>query len=93
VVKVQEKLAEDHPSRLASQHDLATVYQANGQINEAVELLQRVVNLRRDRYAVTQASLVVSEELLEDMLQSKQLDGEPDTTSLGSPDTPLDAVS
>jgi tetratricopeptide (TPR) repeat protein len=46
VVKVEEKLAEDHPSRLASQHALASVYQANGQITEAVETLEHVVKGR-----------------------------------------------
>ncbi|KAF5610782.1 hypothetical protein F25303_14521, partial [Fusarium sp. NRRL 25303] len=41
VVKVQETiLAENHPNRLASQHELAGVYEANGQIAEAVELLE-----------------------------------------------------
>jgi tetratricopeptide (TPR) repeat protein len=35
--------AEDHPSRLASQHALASVYQDNGQIGEAVKLLEHVV--------------------------------------------------
>ncbi|KAK5699355.1 hypothetical protein LTS12_028461, partial [Elasticomyces elasticus] len=35
----KEVLADDHPSRLASQHVLAMAYQANGQIKEAVELL------------------------------------------------------
>jgi len=46
VVKVQEKLAEDHPDRLASQHVLAGVYRANGQISEAVEMLEHVVKVQ-----------------------------------------------
>ena len=45
VVKVREKLAEDHPSRLASQHALAGAYRANGQIDEAVEMLEHVVKV------------------------------------------------
>ncbi|OAL56071.1 HET-domain-containing protein [Pyrenochaeta sp. DS3sAY3a] len=44
VVKVQEKvLAEDHPNRLASQHELAGAYQADGRVNQAVTLLEHVV--------------------------------------------------
>ena len=40
------RLADDHPSRLASQHALACAYQANGQIKEAVQLLKHVVKTR-----------------------------------------------
>ena len=44
VVKVEETtLAEKHPDRLASQHALARAYQANGQVKEAVALLEHVV--------------------------------------------------
>ncbi len=32
-------LAEDHPDQLASQHELARAYKANGQVKEAVALL------------------------------------------------------
>ncbi|KIM94317.1 hypothetical protein OIDMADRAFT_184403 [Oidiodendron maius Zn] len=38
-------LAPEHPDRLASQHDLAVVYEANGQIKEAVALLEQIVNI------------------------------------------------
>jgi tetratricopeptide (TPR) repeat protein len=34
---------ESHPSRLVSQHELASAYQANGQIAQAVDLLEHVV--------------------------------------------------
>ncbi|KAI0454131.1 acyl transferase/acyl hydrolase/lysophospholipase [Xylaria acuta] len=48
VVSTQEKtLAEDHPSRLASEHQLAIAYQNNGQVLKAVELLERVVSIRK----------------------------------------------
>jgi tetratricopeptide (TPR) repeat protein len=40
IVNVRKKLAEDHPSRLASQ--LAGAYLANGQITEAVETFEKV---------------------------------------------------
>ncbi|PIG80618.1 kinesin light chain [Aspergillus arachidicola] len=48
VVIESELLAEDHPSRLTSQHALATAYEANGQINEAVKLLEYVVAIRTE---------------------------------------------
>ena len=38
-------LAEDHPSRLASQHALAGAYKANGQIKEAIAL-EHVVEIQ-----------------------------------------------
>ena len=45
-MKIREQtLAEDHPDRLASQHELAGVYQANGQVKEAVALLKEVVKI------------------------------------------------
>ncbi|KAI4166424.1 MAG: hypothetical protein LQ343_008060, partial [Gyalolechia ehrenbergii] len=41
VVQIRERtLAEEHPDRLASQHKLAIAYQANGQVKEAVTLLE-----------------------------------------------------
>ena len=41
VVQIEEQtLAEDHPDRLASQHALAGAYRANGQVKEAVSLLE-----------------------------------------------------
>ena len=46
VVKVREKLADDHPDRLVSQHELACAYEANRQVAEAVKLLQHVVKVQ-----------------------------------------------
>ena len=46
VVKVQENLAEDHPARLASQHELAGAYRANRQVDKAIELLEHVVKIK-----------------------------------------------
>ena len=34
-------MAEDHPSRLASQHALARAYRANGQVDEALGINER----------------------------------------------------
>jgi tetratricopeptide (TPR) repeat protein len=42
----QSKLAEDHESRLASQHTLAEAYEANGKVQSAVELLEHIVAIR-----------------------------------------------
>jgi hypothetical protein len=40
-VKIREQtLAEDYSSRLTSQHALAIVYEANGQVKEAMLLLE-----------------------------------------------------
>jgi len=39
-------LTDDHPDRLASQHALAGAYEANGQVEEAIQLLEHVVQVR-----------------------------------------------
>ena len=41
-----KRVAEDHPDRLDSEHSLACAYQDNGQVVEAVELLEHVVKVR-----------------------------------------------
>ena len=41
-----KKAAEDDSSLLASQHELAGAYRANGQVDEAVELLEHVVKVK-----------------------------------------------
>ena len=43
---LRQKLVEDHPGRLASQHALAVAYQANGQVKDAVKLLEHVVRMK-----------------------------------------------
>ena len=43
---MERVLAEDHPSRLASQHELAGAYQAIGRVSEAVKLLEQVVAIQ-----------------------------------------------
>ncbi|KAF1352876.1 hypothetical protein EJ07DRAFT_158900 [Lizonia empirigonia] len=48
VVKMHKTtLDERHPDRLASQHELAGAYRANGQTREAVELLAHVVKMHK----------------------------------------------
>jgi hypothetical protein len=59
-------LAEDHPDRLASQHELARAYEANGQDKEAIKLLEHVVSVKRKVMAEDHPSRLVSEELLID---------------------------
>ncbi|KAL8724130.1 MAG: hypothetical protein Q9166_008117 [cf. Caloplaca sp. 2 TL-2023] len=47
VVKIREQtLAEDHPSRLASQHELATIYWDLNRHNNAVHMMKHVVGIR-----------------------------------------------
>jgi tetratricopeptide (TPR) repeat protein len=48
---IRELMAEDHPDRLASQHELAGAYRANEQIKEAVELLKYVVDIESNSVA------------------------------------------
>ncbi|KAF6788721.1 phosphorylase superfamily protein, partial [Colletotrichum musicola] len=49
VVEVREEtLDEGHPSRLASQHNLAKAYQADGRVKEVIKLLEHVVEVREN---------------------------------------------
>ena len=48
VVKMRESLAEHDPNRLQSQHNLASAYQENGQIEKAVQILEQVVKFSED---------------------------------------------
>jgi hypothetical protein len=41
--QLETEIEENHPDRLALQHALALAYQANGQVKEAVQLLELVV--------------------------------------------------
>lgn len=47
----QQTLAEDHPYRLASQHALAITYRANGQVKDAVRVLEEVVWIEQQTLA------------------------------------------
>jgi transposase InsO family protein len=86
-------LAEDDHSRLLLQHHLAGAYQAKGQIEEVVTLLEYVVSLKRRRYVGTHPSRVMSEEVLEDVLESMQLAGDRDSTFTSSLGIPLEYAS
>ena len=57
-------LADDHPNRLASQHALAVAYEANGQIKEAIQLLEHVVAARKTTLADDHPSRLASQHTL-----------------------------
>jgi tetratricopeptide (TPR) repeat protein len=57
-------LAENHPSRLASQHELAGAYKANGQIAEAVKLQEHVVAVHETTLAENHPSRLASQHAL-----------------------------
>jgi hypothetical protein len=59
--RIRSKLAEDDPDRLAPQHALAGAYEANGQVKEAVTLLQHVVKVHRDILAEDHPSRLASQ--------------------------------
>ncbi|KAI9657384.1 MAG: hypothetical protein M1821_003066 [Bathelium mastoideum] len=48
---VKDNLKEDHPGRLASQHELVMAYRADGQIKKAVALLEQVVTIKEKTLA------------------------------------------
>ncbi|KAH6658045.1 hypothetical protein BKA67DRAFT_620116, partial [Truncatella angustata] len=59
-----QQLSEDHPSRLASQHELAGAYQANGQVKESVELLEHVVKIQSTTLAEDHPNRLASQHQL-----------------------------
>ncbi|KAF9771509.1 hypothetical protein IL306_010850 [Fusarium sp. DS 682] len=65
VVAIQETtLPENHPNRLASQHELARAYQANGQIQEAVKLIKHVVTVEAEILSESHPSRLSSQHSL-----------------------------
>ena len=62
VVEVrEEKLAEDHSSRLTSQHELAIAYRSNGQVDKAVKLLEHIVKVEESKLAEDHPSRLASQ--------------------------------
>jgi hypothetical protein len=59
-----QTLAEDHPSRVASQHALANTYRSNGQVKEAIQLLKEVVRIEVQTLAEDRPSRVASQHSL-----------------------------
>ncbi|PKS12989.1 hypothetical protein jhhlp_000330 [Lomentospora prolificans] len=65
VVAIRETtLAEDHPSRLTSQHHLAYAYQANGQVYDAIKLLKHIVAIRETTLAEDHPARLASQHQL-----------------------------
>jgi tetratricopeptide (TPR) repeat protein len=62
--RIRSNLVEDHPDRLTSQHALARAYRANGQVKEAVTLLQHVVEVHGDVLAEDHPSRLASQHAL-----------------------------
>ncbi|KAK3175568.1 hypothetical protein K4F52_010160 [Lecanicillium sp. MT-2017a] len=70
-VVVREKtVAESHPDRLASQHELARAYQANGRIKEAVSLLEHVVAVGETTLAESHPGRLASQHALAGVYQA-----------------------
>jgi tetratricopeptide (TPR) repeat protein len=59
--RMREVLEETHPRRLASQHRLGVSYWANGQIKEAVDLMEHVVKVRKVTLAETHPDQLASQ--------------------------------
>lgn len=55
---------EDHPNRLASQHALATAYLANGQVKDAVALLEQIVAIQSKTLAEDHPDQLASQHAL-----------------------------
>lgn len=65
VVEVERtNLAENNPSRLASQHALASAYNSNGQIKQAIKLLEYVVTIQADILAENHPNQLASQHAL-----------------------------
>jgi hypothetical protein len=66
VVQIREgTLAESHPDRLASEFVLARAYVSDGQIKQAVEMLEYVVRIKTRILAENDPSLHRSQRLLQ----------------------------
>ncbi|KAH7464015.1 hypothetical protein FOMA001_g17799 [Fusarium oxysporum f. sp. matthiolae] len=65
VVVIRKKtLAEDHPGRLASQHELARAYLNDNQIEKSIELLERVVEIQEKIQAEDHSGRLASQHVL-----------------------------
>ncbi|CAN9286263.1 unnamed protein product, partial [Alternaria alternata] len=60
----RSQLSDDNPDRLLSQHVLAGVYQADGQVHKAVGLLEHVVEVRGKTLAAEHPDRLVSQHAL-----------------------------
>jgi hypothetical protein len=67
MIKGEETLSADHPSRLGTQHALAIVHSTNGQVKKAVDLLEIAMEFKTRVVRVDHPSLLVSIEVLTEM--------------------------
>ncbi|RYN35568.1 hypothetical protein AA0114_g11714 [Alternaria tenuissima] len=63
-LRCREGLDEDDPDRLSSEHELGVSYWANGQIEDAVRLLEHVVKVRDNTLAETHPDRLASQHAL-----------------------------
>ncbi|KAL8383280.1 hypothetical protein RB595_006844 [Gaeumannomyces hyphopodioides] len=64
VVAARRTLSEEHPDRLASQHELAITYKIDGQVKKAVDLLEHVVAVRKKTLSEEHPDRLVSQYVL-----------------------------
>jgi tetratricopeptide (TPR) repeat protein len=57
----EETLDKTHPSRLASQHELASAYRADGRVKKAIRLLEQVVKTREETLDKTHPDRLASQ--------------------------------
>ena len=68
-------LAEDHPNRLASQHNLALYYESSDQINKAVSLMQHVVTVQQKYWRADHPDRIIAERSLSRVLRERAAEG------------------
>jgi hypothetical protein len=78
---LEKTMAEEHPSRLASQHALAGAYEADGQVQKAVALLEHVVAVEADSLRDDHPLRLVSVEALADMYVELAVDSDETSSS------------
>jgi hypothetical protein len=72
----KDNLTEDHHDRLSSQHTLAFAYNADGQVDSAIQLLEHVVTVRTKALAVEHPNRLASQhELARAYLADGQVEG------------------
>lgn len=59
-----QTLCEEHPDRLASEHELARAYQTDGQIKRALELLENVIDIEEKTLVEEHPNRLASQHIL-----------------------------
>jgi hypothetical protein len=73
MVLLETTLPEDRSRRLMSQHVLAQVYQTNGLIEQAVQLLEQVVRIKVTTLAEDNPNRLISQHVLTIMYKEKDV--------------------